>query len=455
MTKKVCMFVTNPVTGDPRVEREASTLVQGGYRVVVIGLRGAEDSPEEWLNGYQIIRLKPPELLTARQAILAALIRLSPGLHDGLRAAYRVLRYGSRAPVIVPSPLQPAPQPSEASAPCTRWQKLQIDQLAIRCIFWLNVEMANVAVQQGADIFHSHDLDTLLAGYLSKRWTGKPLVYDFHELYTEQFQSGVKSPLWRLWYSALEWRLIKKTDHRLTVCDSLGEWVERRYGVNRPITVMNVPTYRNVPSIRASESTTKVVLYHGVYLPDRGLEQLIESAQYLERGEIVLRGFGPLEDQLRALVQEKGLEKLVSFAPPVAVAELIKAASEADIGVIPYVPVSLNNRFCLPNKLFEYMMAGLAIAGSDLPELRRIILGHDLGVVFNPEDPQDIARALNELLADEASLDKMRRNVYVASKTLFNWDQEGQKLLRLYDSVLGLDRSSLVSRASTTATAGH
>jgi len=138
-------------------------------------------------------------------------------------------------------------------------------------------------------------------------------------------------------------------------------------------------------------------------------------------------------------VKEKRVEDRVSFASPVPMTDLVRAASEAEIGVIPYIPVCLNNRFCLPNKIFEYMMAGLALAGSDLPELRRIILGYNLGGVFNPEEPQDIARALNELLADDAGLETMRRNALDASKTVFNWDIEGQKLLRLYDSAFHLD----------------
>ena len=185
-----------------------------------------------------------------------------------------------------------------------------------------------------------------------------------------------------------------------------------------------------------------MVLYQGLFIRSRGLEQLVESARYFKCGRIVLRGYGDreLEEHLRLLVKESRVEDRVSFAPPVPMTDLVRAAAEADIGVAPFLPVCLNSVFCLPNKLFEYMMAGLAIVGSDLPEMREVILGHDLGVVFNPEEPEDIARAINELLTDDARLEKLRGNSLRAAQTIFNWEREGQKLVRLYDSVFDFDR---------------
>jgi len=222
------------------------------------------------------------------------------------------------------------------------------------------------------------------------------------------------------------------------VCESLGDWVTQRYGTDGVITVRNVPVYQPPPPGSADRGREPVILYHGGYFRDRGLEQLIESVQYLKRGRIVFRGFGELEDHLRALVRQQSLEDRVSFAPPVPMPELVKTAAEADIGVIPYIPFCLNNRFCLPNKLFEYLMAGLAVVGSDLPELRKVIMGHNVGRVFNPEDPQDIARALNDLLEDEEQLARMKRNALHAVRAVYNWQAESVKLLKAYESLVAV-----------------
>jgi glycosyltransferase involved in cell wall biosynthesis len=199
------------------------------------------------------------------------------------------------------------------------------------------------------------------------------------------------------------------------------------------MTIMNAPPYL-VASGHRMKGREKIVLYQGLYFPYRGLEQLIESARYLERGRIVLRGYGYWEPHLRSLVQHWSLQERVEFAAPVPMTELVKAAAEADVGVAPFLPVCLNTRFCLPNKLFEYMMAGLAIVGSDLPEMRRIIVGHELGGVFNPEHPREIARVLNDVLADDARLARAQSHALYWAKTRYNWEVESQNLLAVYGS---------------------
>jgi len=421
---KVCMLVTNPVSNDPRVRREAATLVKAGYQVVVIGVQGKESGPEEWLDGYRVVRVPPGSLRRSLvYHFLMWLKAVAPRQYTVLRDRYRSVN---------PRKLAEA---SPASSFLPEHSTLRSDLLNIIHILRLNLKMAREAIKQHADVYHAHDLDTLLAGYIAKRRTRKKLVYDFHELYTEQFKEGVKTGSWRRYYLSLERALVKTTDLRLTVCESLGDWVTQRYGTDGVITVRNVPVYRPLAPGPADSGREPVILYHGGYFRDRGLEQLIESVQYLERGRIVFRGFGELEDHLRALVREQGLGNRVSFAPPVPMPELVKTAAEADIGVIPYIPFCLNNRFCLPNKLFEYLMAGLAVAGSDLPELRKVIMGHNVGLVFNPEDPQDIAKVLNEMLGDATRLGGMKRNASLAARTSYNWEVEAQKLVKGYQSL--------------------
>src|SRR5437899_2016638 len=419
------MLVTNPVSNDPRVRREAGTLVNAGYQVVVIGVQGKESSQEEWSDGYRIIRLPLPRTLS--HCLLLLLKAIAPRLYTVLRDRHRNINPRIPAGTI------------HAGQLLSKLRSLRVDLLNIIHVIRINIRMAKEAFKQRADIYHAHDLNTLLAGCLVARWQSKKLVYDFHELYTEQYKEGVKTNLWRFYYSSLERFLVKRTDLRLTVCDSLGEWATQRYGIGGIITVRNVPAYQeNPPSQAAGRRREPVVLYHGGYSRDRGLEQLVASARYLRSGRIVFRGFGELEDRLRELAREKGVEDRVTFAPPVPMPELVKTAAEADIGVIPYIPFCLNNRFCLPNKLFEYLMAGLAVVGSDLPELRKVILGHSVGGVFDPEAPQDIARALNDLIEDEERLARMKRNALHAVRAVYNWQAESVKLLKAYESLVAV-----------------
>jgi glycosyltransferase involved in cell wall biosynthesis len=86
---------------------------------------------------------------------------------------------------------------------------------------------------------------------------------------------------------------------------------------------------------------------------------------------LVLRGFGIIERELKALSVGRAN---VRFENPVDTNKLVSAAGEADVGIIPYLPTNLNNYLASPNKLFEYIQAGLPIAASDSPVMRRVVL---------------------------------------------------------------------------------
>jgi glycosyltransferase involved in cell wall biosynthesis len=85
----------------------------------------------------------------------------------------------------------------------------------------------------------------------------------------------------------------------------------------------------------------------------------------------------------------------------------------------------------LPNKLFECVAAGLPAVGSDFPEIKKVIEGYNLGKTFNPEDPKDIADAVNYVLSDKDRYDRMKANALKAAR-IFNWENESKKLVEIY-----------------------
>lgn len=438
---KICMFLTNPVTNDPRVRREAASLAKAGYDVVVIGLRKDDQDPsEERLDGYRVVRIAHQGLLARRirsikERMLYHLAEISPSFYRLLRFCYRGIGLSPRTHSQLIGEPQPS-EPTDASAQAVR-HHLWTDVVTIAGALYLNVAFAKQGWRERADVYHAHDLDTLAAAFFASTLSRTQFVYDFHELYTEQFSPGDKSWLWLGWYSLLERLLAKRAHLRLTVCDSLGNWLKDKYHVRSVLTVRNVPTLQTPhPTIlKRKTPADRVILYHGLYFKNRGLEQLIKASLYLKHGRIVLRGYGYLEEDLRRLVSHHGLSDRVTFAPPVNMTDLVKNAAEADIGVGAFVPTALNTRFALPNKLFEYMMAGLAVVGTDLPEMRKIILGHQIGRVCKPDDPEDLARTLNELLEQGELLEQMKRNALTAARTVYNWDVEQQVLLKAYEEL--------------------
>ena len=123
--------------------------------------------------------------------------------------------------------------------------------------------------------------------------------------------------------------------------------------------------------------------------------------------------------------------------PRVPMTELVASLRGFDIGIIPYRATCLNNYYSSPNKLFEYMMGGLAIAAADLPEIRRVVEEYGNGVLFDPQDPTDIAEKINALASDRSRLDEMKRNSLKGAAEQYSWEIQRPRLLRGIDDCLG------------------
>lgn len=143
----------------------------------------------------------------------------------------------------------------------------------------------------------------------------------------------------------------------------------------------------------------------------------------------MFRSVGAHERKLKQLCHTEGVEDRITFAAPLPVAEMIPAATDCDLGLSPFIPVCLNTEFALPNQSFEYMVAGLGCASSDLAELRCLSCELEVGIIFPSLEPPDLAACLNELLARPACIDRYRHNAYEAVRTRFNWETEETKFL--------------------------
>jgi glycosyltransferase involved in cell wall biosynthesis len=438
---KICMLVTNTVAVDPRVRREASALAEAGHEVVVIGVAHGGAKGGE-LDGFTVRLVEPPRHLNprewvdrARDGFLVRFKETAPQAYGLLAHAYVAVRYRGRWPTPAAAPTAPAAAPPLQLAQEPFRARARREARDIGLLLKLDLAMARAAEREAADVYHAHDLDTLLAGHLARRRTGARLVYDFHEIWLEQLRPGVRTPIWRETFEKLEGWLAPETDLRLTVCDSLGAWLSEKYGVGPCVTVRNIPRLQPLAPRERPRGGRVRLLYHGIYMPDRGLENLIEAMRYLPEAELIMRGFASsndFESRLKAHAAAKGVADRVAFVPPVPVTELVERAREADIGLAPFTPACLNTYYCLPNKLFEYLAAGLAIGAADLPELRRLVQQHAVGVLFDPSSPRAMADGLRGLIADPRALAEAQRNARRAAETQLNWDVEKKRLLDAY-----------------------
>ncbi|MEW6096097.1 MAG: glycosyltransferase [bacterium] len=229
-------------------------------------------------------------------------------------------------------------------------------------------------------------------------------------------------------------------DRVVTVNDSLAQILASRYHIPMPVVLMNC-SY-TLPEVKSDKirqrlglnDDRKIILYQGGYAyTTKALEDLVLSAQFIQDGIIVFMGFGNTQ-KLESLIEEKGLASKVKILNPVPHWELHEYVSSADVGVIPLINNNLNNYLSSPSKIFEYLMGGVAIAGNDFPEIRKIV-GDSAGKFFDSLAPEDIARVINEMIADENKLEMMKQNARQTALTKYNWEMESRKLLDLYKDI--------------------
>jgi glycosyltransferase involved in cell wall biosynthesis len=293
------------------------------------------------------------------------------------------------------------------------------------------------------DVVHAHDAAMLLPGLAGARLTGARLVYDTHELAT-----GVpyRERFWAWFVGAVERLGVGRADAVITVSDGIAERLVTRYGLSeRPVVVRNVCDLerRGEGGLRAAlgvGARTPVVLHQGAPAEDRGCEVLIDAIAQVPEAHLAFLGDG---DQgfvatLRQRAVSRGVADRVSFLPSVPLGELLAWTAEADVGVSLLQDTCENHRLALPNKVFEYLAAGVPVVVSDLPEVRRVVLEHGVGRVAAAANPRAVADGLAAVLGqrDDAELDA---RVAGAAQSL-RWPVEQQRLGALYAGVDGARR---------------
>lgn len=296
----------------------------------------------------------------------------------------------------------------------------------------INKRMIKVGLASGADIFHSHDLNTLWIGYKCKSKTGKPLVYDTHELATERNRMGYwwkKRSVWT------ERRWLPSVDAMIVASPS---WIEHNRSLHGSVphitaTVLNVPELFDFKPKDIKEATglpadLPVLLYQGSIQEDRGIEPAIEAVAIMPDVGMVVVGYGYHRPFLEQLVKNRGLDDRIKFFGPVPNRELLEYTASADIGLVNIVSSSLSYATSLPNKLFEYMMAGIPVIGSRGPDIARIVQETGVGEVAEATDPNEIVEATRRILSDPSPY----RSATAQAINRYHWAVEAKELARVY-----------------------
>jgi glycosyltransferase involved in cell wall biosynthesis len=414
---RICMLAGNPLSFDGRVLRHAASLARAGHEVTLLGVIGPNDekTPPPSLPGVRVLRID-----RRRAAILPRLVWL-------LSAARRRLS-GS---------IVAALERHEKTAP-----RLFSELLVAPCA----VELFLLALSVDADAYHGNDLDTLVPAAWAARVRGRSYVYDAHELYADE--SPLLSASERKARRDVEAALMSGALATITVSDLLADELVRRYGAPRPVVLRNLPALCPRPPRRNSTAAAIQrplrLLLHGAWvgLEQPGVETALLAVQRTPGAILTLRGGVRDEAALQSRIAALGLCSRVRRAPRLPGAEALVAAAiaeEHDIGLSVHLPDCASRSLATSSKVFEYLMAGLAVVAADLPGNRHIFElssavrpDRAVGLLYAPGDAAALAEALGALHKDRASLSAMQETARDVAEKALCWEQEQPRLLGIY-----------------------
>lgn len=385
---KVCFLSVEPIHDQPRIRRQGDALHAAGYEVVAIGSTGGRSPEPAW----RVVELD--------------LSRLS--------GADRLLAMARQASSAL----------GERAALAAYWSDAR--RRAVR----------DAGIAERADVYVAREWRTLPIAVAACEATGAGLAMDSPELSAEE---GETSAVWRQFFRpmvvAIERRYLPKAQLVTAVTGKIGDLLQERYALaTRPTPVRNMPPYEAHP-LRPLGDTVGV-LYLGGLLPGRGLEQVIESVpQWPENWRLTLQG--PAGDEYLATLRRLAapVSERVDFPGAVPLTEMVSIAARSDIGIFAHQPNGRQASLALPNKLFEYMMAGLAVCVSDMPSMREVVEETGSGVLIpSPYGVPEIVSTIDRLRA--SNIVEFKRAALEAARRL-NWEQESQGYVAAFSAAFG------------------
>ena len=291
------------------------------------------------------------------------------------------------------------------------------------------------------DIVWANDTDTLLGSWLAVKRLHCRLVMDAHELFPEVPEIQHK-PLVKWVWRTLERRLMPKCDALLTVCQSLADYYGKKYGVEMQV-VRNLNEKLEIGNEKleignekleiGNEKLEKTLLYQGCVNLGRGVDWAIDALEYLPQCRLVVAGKGDLLAQMKDYAASKPWADRILFLGLVPPNDLPSLMQQADVGLVMLEDMGLSYHYALPNRIGDFVAAGVPMVVSDLPEMAAVIRRFGVGEVIDRLQGADdnakakaLASAVEKVLAREwtdADFAEARKDM--------NWNIEKQKLIKI------------------------
>lgn len=303
--------------------------------------------------------------------------------------------------------------------------------------FEFNIRLFLFALKGRFDVFVANGLGALPGIGITAILKGKPFVYDSYDLSTESAEM-IGKPFGRWFWRVIERSLIRKARHVYTISESIAIYLEAKYKISVDL-VRNTPEFHPIknfpPEYRLVHEGLKVLIYQGAVNKGRGLELIINAMKFLPEAMFFIVGEGEEEKELEKLVLNTSLYNRVIFYGRVPFEELKFLTMQADLGLSAEEDICLNYRYSLPNKLFDYIHAGIPVLVSGMPEMEKIVVERQIGKIITNRSPEKLAAKIRAMLTDDESVKQWRANAIETAKE-FNWCNEKKKVIEIYQEFL-------------------
>jgi glycosyltransferase involved in cell wall biosynthesis len=299
---------------------------------------------------------------------------------------------------------------------------------------WRRLAQAyRVARGLGADVYHFHDPELITIGLMLQR-QGARVIYDVHEHTCQEILLFNKDrPLEKHIKSKAFAMLEEMAKRRLDAFVAATPWIASQFPPERTVLVQNFPLRDEFDP--AAEGTPyrarpAQVMYAGGITAVRGIREMLGAIELVTSARFMLLGDFATPELQREAAALPGWQR-TRYLGWQSRAAMTRWLSETRVGLVLYHP-DASHVDAYPNKMFEYMAAGLPVVASNFPLWRQILEETGAGLVVDPLDPASIAAAIEYLLTHPDEAEAMGRRGHAAVEQRYNWDAEASKLLELY-----------------------
>jgi glycosyltransferase involved in cell wall biosynthesis len=294
-------------------------------------------------------------------------------------------------------------------------------------------------LRTNANCYFASDLYSLPVAHLAAKLRHAKLAYDSREFYSSIAALHHRRGTQRFW-SYVERKIIPRTDAVFTVNDSLAESISNRYSIEKPTTLLNCPPRQSVQksdrlrTILSIPHGVRILLYQGGLQSGRGIQIMLSAIKKVPSAILVLMGSGNLAGEILEIIKREKLDQKVFLLDAVPVTGLLSYTSSADVGLCLIENLGASYYYSLPNKLFEYVSAGVPVVASNFPEIASFVESNRVGLVVEPDKEDEVVRAIERLLTNAEEHEGIVKNCLEAANR-YTWENESLKLVRAIENL--------------------